>query len=156
MTVTRPRVIESVLGHETDAGINQALDDLRHHGAVDLIHLPPSDLDRRRLRVTSVAGRDYALALPRDSSLSDGSVLLLDSEAALVVRAKNPVRMRLRAITVEAALRLGFVAGHLHWKCDQDGDTLAILLEGPAADYLDRISQLVESGDLVEITSVST
>jgi urease accessory protein len=54
--------------------------------------------------------------------------------------------MTLRANDIGAALRLGLLAGHLHWKVDQRDDTVVVRLEGPRADYTSRIVDLLESG----------
>jgi urease accessory protein len=126
------------------------LHELRHHPelehAVEYLYLDVHDLDRKRLRATSDAGTDYAVVLPRDSALADGAVLLLEPERAVVVRAGVPRTMTLRANDIGAAMRLGFLAGHLHWKVDQRDDTVVVHLEGPQADYTSRIVELLESG----------
>ncbi|MBM7279282.1 urease accessory protein UreE [Gordonia rubripertincta] len=150
-TAAVPRLLDTVIGHESDAELADILHELRHHRAVDHVHLEPADLDRRRLRVTSADGVDYALALPRGTTLRDGSVLSLDTDGAVVVRAGAPIRLRMRAHTIPAAIRVGFLAGHLHWKCDQDGDTLDVLVDGVTGDYLARVRTLIESGEL-EVT----
>jgi urease accessory protein len=54
--------------------------------------------------------------------------------------------MTLRANDIGAALRLGFLAGHLHWKIDQRDDTVVVHLEGPKSEYTSRIVVLLESG----------
>jgi urease accessory protein len=104
------------------------------------------DLDRKRLRATSDAGTDYAIVLPRDSALADGAVLLLEPDRAVVVRAGAPRTMTLRANDIGAALRLGFLVGHLHWKADQRDESVVVHLEGPESDYTSRIVELLESG----------
>jgi len=101
--------------------------------------------------VTSDAGTEYAIALSRDATLADGAVLLLDDDRAVVVRAGAPQTLTLRAVDTAAALRLGFLAGHLHWKVDQHHDTLVVRLEAPRDDYTARIADLLASGR-VEIT----
>jgi urease accessory protein len=139
------RVLDGIVGWAADEDVAHRLHELRHHEAVEYLHLDVSDLDRRRLRVTSDAGTDYALVLPRDSVLADGAVLLLETDRAVVVRAGAPRTLTLRATDLAAALRLGFLAGHLHWKADQRDDTLVVHLEGPESDYTSRITELLES-----------
>lgn len=146
-------VLDRIVGWAGDDAVADGLHDLRHRNAVEYVHLDIHDLDRRRLRVTSDAGRDYAVVLPRDTALADGAVLLLDDDRAVLVRAGAPQTMTLRAADLSAALRLGFLAGHLHWKADQQGDTLVVHLEGPESDYLARIADLLAAGGVERLRS---
>ncbi len=79
-------------------------------------------------------------------ALADGAVLLLEPDHAVVVRAGSPQTMTLRANDIGAALRLGFLAGHLHWKVDQHDDVFVVHLEGRRSEYSARIAELLESG----------
>ncbi|WP_299560638.1 urease accessory protein UreE [uncultured Mycolicibacterium sp.] len=147
MTVrTGPRILDGIVGWATEAAVTDALHRLRHTGTVETIHLAAADLQRRRLRVVSDAGTDYAIALPRGSALADGAVLLLEPDRAVLVRAGTPRRMALRSNEIAAAIRLGLVAGHLHWKCDQHGDTLVVHLDGPEEQYRKPIAGLLADG----------
>ncbi|OBA35708.1 hypothetical protein [Gordonia sp. 852002-51296_SCH5728562-b] len=154
MTTAPPRIIDTVVGHESDTAISAELHDLRHRDAVDYIHLDPADLDRRRLRITSEYGTDYAVRLPRAGTLSDGSVLVLEPTLAVIVRAGRPRHLRLRARSVPAGIRIGFLAGHLHWKCEQAGDTLVVVLEGAEHDYRERLRSIMDTGDLEVIDDI--
>ncbi|CAN5571833.1 urease accessory protein UreE [soil metagenome] len=147
MTRAVDRILEGIVGWATDETVADQLHGLRHDHAVEYVHLGVHDLDRTRLRVTSDAGNDYAVILPRGSALADGAVLLLESDRAVVVRAGAARTLTLRATDVAAALRLGFLAGHLHWKVTQDDTaTLVVHLQGPESDYLDRITELTAGG----------
>jgi urease accessory protein len=139
-------MLDRIVGWATDQVVADRLHELRHEHAVEYLHLDVHDLDRSRLRATSDAGTDYAIVLPRGSALADGAVLLLEPERAVVVRSGAPRTMTLRANDIGAALRLGLLAGHLHWKVDQRDDTVVVRLEGPRADYTSRIVELLESG----------
>jgi urease accessory protein len=143
-----PRILDGIVGWAADPAVAARLHELRHRHAVEYVHLDVGDLDRKRLRVTSDAGTDYAVALPRDAALADGAVLLLDADRAVVVRAGALQTMTLRATDVPAALRLGFLAGHLHWKVDQDADTLVVHLRAPHDEYTARITDLLASGQV--------
>jgi urease accessory protein len=140
------RILDEIVGWATDPAVAARLHELRHHHAVEYLDLDVHDLDRKRLRATSDAGTGYAVVLPRDSALADGAVLLLEPDRAVVVRAGIPRTMTLRANDIGAALRLGFLAGHLHWKIDQRDDTVVVHLEGPKSEYTSRIVVLLESG----------
>ena len=141
-----PLVVEAIRGWDDDPLIVARLHALAHRQAVEYVHLAIGDLDRSRLRVTSDAGVDYAVALPRGTGLADGAVLVLDDHRAVVVRAGTARTLALRAVDVAAALRLGFLAGHLHWKVDQLDDRLLVHLQGPEAEYTARIADLLASG----------
>lgn len=150
-TTGGPRLLHSVLGHEADVDLAEPLRHLRHHGAVEYLHLTAPDLERRRLRVTSDGGTEYAVVLPRDQELTDGAVLALDDHGAVVVRAGARRTLTFRATTVQSGLLLGFLAGHLHWKSSFDGDQLTVTVEGADSDYLDRVADLVASRGITQI-----
>jgi urease accessory protein len=144
------RILDGIVGWVTDQAVADRLHELRHQPdlehAVEYLHLDVHDLNRKRLRATSDAGTDYAIVLQRDSALADGAVLLLETDRAVVVRADARRTMTLRANDIGAALRLGFLAGHLHWKVDQRDDAVVVHLEGPESDYISRIVELLDSG----------
>jgi urease accessory protein len=140
------RILNTIVGWVTEDTVADQLHDLGHGQAVEYVHLDAHDLDRTRLRVTSDAGTDYAVILPRGSALADGAVLLLEPDRAVVVRAGAPRTLTLRAVDLAAALRLGFLAGHLHWKVTQHDDVLVVHLDGPESDYLARIAELTDCG----------
>jgi urease accessory protein len=140
------RILDGIVGWATDTAVADRLHELRHRDAVEYVHIDIHDLDRKRLRVTSDTGTEYAIVLARDTVLADGAVLRLDDDHAIVVRAGAPQTLTLRAVDSAAALRLGFLAGHLHWKVDQHEDTLVVHLEGAPADYTARIAELLASG----------
>ena len=75
-------------------GSRRPLHELRHHPTSSMPSSTSTstchDLDRSRLRATSDAGTDYAIVLPRGSTLADGAVLLLEPDRAVVVRAGAP------------------------------------------------------------------
>lgn len=155
MAVVTTQILDGIVGWASDEAVAARLHELRHRHAVEYVHLDVGDLDRRRLRVTSDAGRDYAVVLPRDTALADGAVLLLDADRAVVVRAGAPQTMTLRATDLPAALRLGFLAGHLHWKTDQHDEALVVHLQGPESDYLARIAELLAGGRVVRADTVT-
>jgi len=143
-----PHIIDTIIGWSDDASVAARLHELAHRGAVDYVHIDAHDLERKRLRVTSASGVDYAVVLPRHQQLADGAVLVLEHDRAVVVRAGAPQYLRLRANDTSAALRLGFLAGHLHWKVDQRGDTLVVHLDGPPQDCTARIADLLATGQV--------
>lgn len=136
--------LQGIVGHADDAAIAAKLRELRHHGGVEYLVLAPADTKRKRLRLTTDAGTDCAVALARDEELGDGAVLFLDDERAVVVRLDE-----LRWLTVEptgpaAALELGYFVGNLHWRVKFDGARLKIAIEGEEGFYRDRLVPMVE------------
>ncbi|MCC0807830.1 urease accessory protein UreE [Methylobacterium sp. W2] len=140
------RVIDRIVGSRLDPEIAHRLHHLDHHHAVDILAIDSADIARRRLRATTEGGEDIAIALPREETLFDGAVLILETDRALVVRVGAERWLRLVPGDKAAALELGYHAGNLHWRVRFDGDDLLVALEGPPEDYLARLGDLTESG----------
>ncbi len=153
MTRAGDHILDGIIGWASDPAIAERLHELSHRERVEYVDLDVHDLDRTRLRITSDAGTDYAVIVARGSALADGAVLLLETDRAVVVRAGAPRTLTLRATDLAAALRLGFLAGHLHWKVTQDDHTLVVHLEGPESDYTSRIADLLAAGRIESPTS---
>jgi urease accessory protein len=135
--------IERVLGSRVEAHLAEALHDLEHKGAVDVLALTPGDVSRRRMRAQTRGGEDLAITLPRDQTLFDGAVLLLEADRAIVVRV-NPERwLRLSPRSIADAVELGYHAGNLHWRVRFAGETLLVALEAPVDDYIARLGTMV-------------
>jgi len=121
-----------------------------HAGTLDWLILSRSDLARRKLRAQTVNGQEVAVALPRSERLSDGAVLRLDEEGALVVKVEAEDWLRIRPRDINGALRLGFHAGNLHWTVRFEGDEIVIAIENPRESYLARLQHLIDEG-LIQI-----
>lgn len=137
-----------IVGAADGPDLHETLHRLDHAHAVDHLRLPRSDLARRRLRGTTDAGREIAIALPRDKQLFDGAVLELDDTAALVVRAEAETWLRFMARDAATALKLGYFAGNLHWRVRFDGDVLEIAVETAPETYLDRLAPMLQSAEI--------
>ena len=135
--------IDHVLGSRVEARFADALHDLEHQGAVDLLSLAPGDISRRRLRARTRGGEDLAISLPRDQSLFDGAVLLLEPARAIVVRVNAERWLRLSPRSLADAVELGYHAGNLHWRVRFAGESLLVALEAPVDDYVARLGGLV-------------
>ena len=135
-------VISDIIGHSDQEGIRDQLHRLDHAHAVDHLRLPRTDLARRRFRGVTDAGRQIAIALPRDQQLFDGAVLAIDETAALVVRVETEEWLRFVARDAATALRLGYFAGNLHWRVRFEDQVLLIAVETEARVYLDRLEPL--------------
>ena len=80
------QIVNTILGYASDTEIAQLLHALGHRGSVETVLIQPEDILRRRLRIQTDQGSEFLLALPRDQQLSDGAVLLLEEDRAVVVR----------------------------------------------------------------------
>jgi urease accessory protein len=138
--------LAGVIGHRDDPDMAARLHELGHRDRIEYVILPPAEAERRRLRWATDKGTDCAISLARDERLADGVILLLEPERAILVHVGEQRQWRVRPRDLEAALLLGWHAGHLHWRVRFDGRDLVVLLDGPEADYRDRIATLVEAG----------
>lgn len=150
------RVIDHIVGSRKDAAIAGHLHHLDHHHAVDVLTVASADVARRRLRATTEAGEEVALALPRDQTLFDGAVLVLEPGRALVVRVGDQDWLRLTARDAADALELGYHAGNLHWRVRFEAGSLLVALDGPVEDYLARLGDLATGDRLAwEVTQAT-
>ena len=143
--------LDSILGTATDAAIAEQLHHLEHRGKVEYIMLAGEDTARRRLHVTTDRGTECAILLARADRLSNGAVLLLEEQRAIVVRLKEAEWLALQPRDAAAALELGYFAGNMHWPVRFDGTTLKITLHGPVQTYLDRLDHLLKDGRIRQL-----
>lgn len=139
------RTIVEIIGYASDSDIADRLHQLGHDGNVEHITLQREDTLRRRLRVRSDRDTEYLIALPRDQQLSDGAVLLLEPERALVTRMVEEQWLRLLPSDMPSAVELGYFSGNLHWRVKFDGPELHVALEGPEGDYLARLQPFLQN-----------
>ena len=121
------------------------LHELGHDGKLETLRIAPSDAGRRRLRVTGDLGTDCAIVLNREARLSDGAVLLLEPDHAIVLRLGEQAWLRLRPVDTAAATELGYNAGNLHWQVRFDGADLLVARNGPVELYTARLKPLLEA-----------
>jgi urease accessory protein len=140
------RHIERVLGSRAEAHLAGPLHALEHKGAVDVLALAQGDVSRRRMRARTQGGEDLAIALPRDQTLFDGAVLLLEPGRAIIVRVATERWLRLSPRSIADAVELGYHAGNLHWRVRFAGDKLLVALEAPVDDYIARLGSMVTEG----------
>jgi len=138
--------LKAILGHVTEADIADALHHLEHHDRVEYLTLSEADTQRHRLRALTDKGTECAVALPRHQHLSNGAVLLLENERAVVVRMQEAQWLVLQPRDASAALELGYFAGNMHWKVAFDGQQLRIAVQGPVESYLERLAHLLRDG----------
>jgi urease accessory protein len=144
--------LHGIIGNVSDASIANGLHALEHRNAVEILYVPDADGGRRRLRLTTDHGTDCALVLRRDETLTDGAVVLMEPTRAIVVRIGVPKTLTLKPVGIEAAIRLGWNAGNLHWRVTFRGEDLLVLLDGPKAEYLARIKPLLDAGSVTVVS----
>lgn len=135
-------LVERVLGSRVDAAYADRLHHMEHHGRVDLLTLPATELARRRFRAVTKGGTEIAIALPRDEPLFDGAVLLCEDHHAIVVRVDAEHWLRLQPRDTAAALELGYHVGNLHWRVRFEADAICVALEGPVEAYRARLTAI--------------
>lgn len=138
--------LTSILGYASAPDFAERLHTLDHAGKVETILLARAEAKRHRLRVQTDRGTDVAIALARDEDLSDGAILYLDEDKAIVLRMTDEEWLTLVPCDASAALELGYTAGNLHWRVRFTPAGLAVAQEGPEQTYLDRLRPLLASG----------
>ncbi|MFA5122943.1 hypothetical protein [Zavarzinia sp.] len=142
----RVRHVNQVLGSRMAFPFNDVLHRLEHEGSLEYLRIPTADLSRRRLRVVGTKGTEYLIALPRESVLYDGAVVVIEDTLGAVVRVDEQLWLRLAPATTADALELGYHAGNLHWRVRFDGAQLLVALEGPASAVTARLKPLLDAG----------
>jgi urease accessory protein len=138
--------IDQVVGYISDPVISEKIHNLSHQGTVEYVVIEQKDTLRRRIRIQSDRGTECLVAIPRNQTLSDGAVLLLEKDRAIVIRLTAEEWLSLLPTSIEVATELGYFVGNLHWRVRFDGPILLIALEGPEEDYLARLRPFLESG----------
>ena len=136
--------VESIAGHIADPALAVELRRLRRRGSIEYLVLAQADTQRKRLRLTSDAGTDCAIALPRNERLDDGSVLFIDEHRAIVVRIDKLPWLTVKPVSLASAIELGHLAGSMHWRVKFDGTRLKVAIEGDEGAYRDRMAPLLE------------
>ena len=145
--------LNGIVGQTTDPQFFDKLHHLQHDGCVERIILAAEDAARHRLRVQTDAGTECAISLPRDQRLTNGSILLLEQDRAVVVMMREEEVLKLLPSDTAAALELGYFAGNMHWPVRFQGSELHILMHGPAQSYLDRLQPMLTSGRISPVQS---
>jgi urease accessory protein len=140
-----------ILANLSQAEVAERVHTLSHKGAVEILMLNREDTLRRRLRGTTDKGTEVTIALSRDEQLSDGAVLRLDPDKAVIVRMSEERWLRLEPRDTDAAIEAGYFAGNLHWRVRFAPGALLVALEGPVEHYLQRIAPLTDSGKVLAL-----
>ena len=112
------QILSSILGYAADEPFDSALHDLSHSGKVEYLTISADDTFRRRMRAMTDKGTECVIVLNRDQQLSDGAVLSISDNGAIVVRLSQQKWLSLEAQNHAAALEVGYFIGNLHWKVE--------------------------------------
>lgn len=126
-------------GNANDPQHHELLHDLRHAARVEYVTIKSTDLARKRLRVTTDRGTECTIALPRDTPLEHGSLLEINEHRAIIVQLEELPWLCLQSDHPATALRLGFLAGHHHWRVRFEGTRMYVALDQPRESYLHRL-----------------
>ena len=146
--------LHGIVGHRDDPQVHDRLHHVEHHGGIELLFVPPHEVGRKRFRLATDKGTDCAVSLDRDEELSDGALLFLEHDRAVIARFGEQALWRLRPRDAAAAVKLGWHAGNLHWRVRFEGDVLVVLLDGPPTDYRARIAPLLAENGIEEVGDV--
>ncbi len=145
--------LSQVLGHAHDSKISDLLHTLSHQKKVEYIVLDHSNLQRRRFRAQTDKGTDCAVAIPRNHKLSNGAVLLLENDRAIIVKMAEDQWLSIKPIDLATAIELGYFAGNMHWRVKFQNEQLDIALESPEEIYLDRLKDFFNQNKILRINS---
>ncbi len=145
-------MVTSIVGRASDPALRETLHRLSHEDRVEYLVLSQRDTLRHRLRATTDKGTECGVALGRSERLENGAVLALDDARAIVVRMTEQAWLTLEPRDEAAAIELGYAVGNLHWRVEFAGPHLRIALDGPEADYLDRLQSLLADGRIVRVS----
>ena len=137
--------LERIIGDRAEPDLAHRLHHLAHDGRLETIAVPVADLPRRRFRAVTDQGTECAVALPRETPLFDGAVLLLEDARAIVVKVGEQAWLRLRPAP-GFALELGYLAGNLHWRVRFADGLLLVAVDVPRERYLARIEEHLAAG----------
>ena len=138
----------AIIGLTSDPEYAETLHHLAHVGKVEYLTISGGDLVRKRLRATTDKGTECAIALPRQVALEHGAILELTETRAIVVELQELPWLCFEASDQAAALRLGFLAGHHHWRVRFEDTKMFVALDGPPAGYTDRLTEELERGSV--------
>lgn len=138
--------VTQLVGIASEPWIADRLHDLEHRGGVELLSVDNDDTLRRRLRGRTNKNTEVVIALDRSEQLTDGAVLVLEADRAIIVRMTEERWLRINPRDLDAALEAGYFVGNLHWRVRFEHGALLVALEGPVEHYTSRLVHLTMQG----------
>ena len=143
--------ISEILGHSQDPNLSSQLHELSHQNKVEYIVLDHANLQRRRFRTKTDKGTDCAISISRDNKLSNGAVLVLENDLAIVVKMADDQWLSLKPKDLSTAIELGYFAGNMHWRVKFEKERLDIAIDSPEEIYLDRLKDFLNEKKITRI-----
>lgn len=100
--------------------------DIAGRQAADTITLDRQARHRRRLVMTTDAGRDFLLDLPEATYLADGDALVLDNGEAIQVKAAAEPLLEIHAHDAASLMRIAWHIGNRHTPAEVTADAIYI------------------------------
>ena len=143
--------LNEIFGYSHDSNLSSLLHDLSHEDKVEYIVLDHANLQRKRFRISTDKGTDCAISISRNKKLSNGTVLLLEKDRAIVVRMAEDQWLSLKPKDLSTAIELGYFAGNMHWRVKFGKEQIDIALESPENIYLDRLKDFFEQKKITRV-----
>ena len=126
----------------------------------EIVQISRTEAERVRMRKTSNKGNDVAIALPQNTRLRNGDVLLLTADRMIVVEItpEKVAVVSFKTITnnhlFETAVRIGHMIGNLHRPIRLEDNKIFIPIQ--ADSELDLLRKLFgQAGEHVEVSSTN-
>ena len=145
--------INKILGYSHDPNLSIQLHNLSHQNKIEYIVLNHANLQRRRFRTKTDKGTDCAIAISRDDKLSNGAVLLLEDDRAIVVKMAKDQWLTLKPKDISVAIELGYFAGNMHWRVKFGHGQINIALDSPEQIYLDRLKDFFNENKVTRLNN---
>jgi urease accessory protein len=94
-----------------------------------------------RRRITSIGGREIALALPTGTVIQPGDILVNESKWYLEVEAEEEPVLAVRPHDRRAAVRIAFEVGNHHFPLAIEGDALLVPDDTAMERLLNRLGE---------------
>ena len=120
-------IVEQLAGNVTGVSLGDR--------KVERVALASEDLAKHRQRVKTDAGREIGISLPHGATLSDGDILHLDAESAIVIVQQDEFLLRFLPRSPEEFGEVGYQVGNLHRAAMIDAKGVTVLLD-PAVEAL--------------------
>ena len=143
--------LTEILGHVHDSNLSGKLHELSHRNEVEYIILDHSNLQRRRFRAETDQGTDCAISISRLTKLTNGAVLLLENNRAIVIKMAEEQWLQLKPRDISSAIEVGYFAGNMHWRVKFENECLNIAVESPEEIYLDRLKDFFTQEKIVQV-----
>ena len=136
-------ILNHITGSINDEAFAEQIHALSHADKIEYIRLDPADLSRKKFKARTTTGRTCAISLPRDSRLENGSILHIEKNLAIVIKANALSWLQVKPKNIGMAIELGYFAGNMHWQVKFSSQYLYIALHAAKQTYLSRLHKYI-------------